>query len=99
METSTAKDGFWSLALSERTGILKDISRLTQHIESWQLLDSLHNDLKAAAELYKEEEDAEIFKDITKNNGKAVMTSNKHKTGTDFITQHLNKFFILFCLN
>ena len=64
METSTAKDGFWNLPLSERTGLLKDISRLTHHIERWQLVDSLHNDLKAAAELYKEEEDADIFKEI-----------------------------------
>ena len=64
METSTAKDGFWDLPLGERTVLLKDISRLTGHIESWQFLDFLHNDLKAAAELYKEEEDAEIFKEI-----------------------------------
>ena len=64
METSTAQDGFWNLPLSERTVLLKDISRLTGHIESWQLLDSLHNDLKAAAELYREEEDAELLKEI-----------------------------------
>ena len=64
METSTTQDGFWNLPLSERTVLLKDISRLTSHIESWQLLDSLRNDLKAAAELYKEEEDTEIFKEI-----------------------------------
>ena len=64
METSTAQDGFWNLPLSDRTGLLRDISRLTGHIESWQLLDSLHNDLKAAAELYREEEDAELLKEI-----------------------------------
>ena len=64
METSTVQDGFWDLPLSERTVLLKDISRLTGHIESWQLLDSLHNDLKAAAELYREEEDAELLKEI-----------------------------------
>ena len=64
METSTAQDGFWKLPLSERTVLLKDISRLTGHIESWQLLDSLHNDLKAAAELYREEEDTELLKEI-----------------------------------
>ena len=64
METSTAQDGFWNLPLSERTVLLKDISRLTGHIESWQLLDSLHNDLKAAAELYREEEDVELLKEI-----------------------------------
>ena len=64
METSTAQDGFWNLPLSERTVLLKDISRLTGHIESWQLLDSLHNDLKAPAELYREEEDAELLKEI-----------------------------------
>ena len=64
METSTVQDGFWNLPLSERTVLLKDISRLTGHIESWQLLDSLHNDLKAAAELYREEEDAELLKEI-----------------------------------
>ena len=65
METLTAKDGFWNLPLSERTLLLKDISRLTGHLESWQLLDSLHNDLKAAAELYREEEDAELLKEIS----------------------------------
>ena len=64
METSTAQDGFWNLPLSERTVLLIDISRLTGHIDSWQLLDSLHNDLKAAAELYREEEDAELLKEI-----------------------------------
>ena len=64
METSTAQDGFWNLPLSERTVLLKDISRLTGHIESWQLLDSLHNDLKAAAELYREEEDVELLREI-----------------------------------
>ena len=64
METSTAQDGFWNLPLSDRTVLLKDISRLTGHIESWKLLDSLHNDLKAAAELYREEEDAELLKEI-----------------------------------
>ena len=64
METSTAQDGLWNLPLSERTVLLKDISRLTGHIESWQLLDSLHNDLKAAAELYREEEDSELLKEI-----------------------------------
>ena len=64
MESSTAKEGFWNLPLSERTVLLRDISRLTGHIESWQLLDSLHNDLKAAAELYKEEEDVELLKEI-----------------------------------
>ena len=61
METATAKGGFWNLPLSERTGLLKDISRLTHHIESWQFLDSLHNDLRAAAELYKEEEDLSLI--------------------------------------
>ena len=64
METSTAQDGFWNLPLSERTVLLKDISRLTGHIESWQLLDTLHNDLKAAAELYREEEDVELLREI-----------------------------------
>ena len=65
METSTAKDGFWNLPLNERTVLLKEISILTGQIESWQLLDSLHNDLKAAAELYKEEEDADLLKEIS----------------------------------
>ena len=64
METSTAQDGFWNLPLSERTVLLKDISRLAGYIESWHLLDSLHNDLKAAAELYREEEDVELLQEI-----------------------------------
>ena len=64
MEISTAQDGFWNLPLSERTLLLKDISRLTGHIESWGFLDSLHDNLKAAAELYREENDKELLKEI-----------------------------------
>ncbi len=64
MEISTAQDGFWNLPLSERTALLKDISRLTGHIESWKFLDSLHDNLKVAAELYREDNDEELLKEI-----------------------------------
>ncbi|MBS1255915.1 MAG: Peptide chain release factor 2 [Deltaproteobacteria bacterium] len=64
MEAETSQDGFWNLPLSERTVLLKDISRLSVHIEGWKSLDLLHNDLKAAADLYREDEDAELLSEI-----------------------------------
>ena len=64
MEISTAQDGFWNLPLSKRTVLLKDISRLTGHIESWKFLDSLYDNLKVAAELYREDNDEELLKEI-----------------------------------
>ena len=44
--------------------MLKNISRLSDSIQGWKTLDFLHDDLKAAAELYREEEDAELLKEI-----------------------------------
>ena len=48
----------------ERTDLLKKISRLSDSIRNWEELDSLHDDLKAAAELYREEENAELLTEI-----------------------------------
>jgi 3-deoxy-manno-octulosonate cytidylyltransferase (CMP-KDO synthetase) len=36
-------------------------------------------------------EDQEIFDDVLKNGGRAVLTSNKHKTGTDRVFEAYNK--------
>ena len=36
-------------------------------------------------------EDQEIVDDVTKNGGKAIITSNNHKTGTDRIYEALKK--------
>jgi 3-deoxy-manno-octulosonate cytidylyltransferase (CMP-KDO synthetase) len=36
-------------------------------------------------------EDEEVFKEVTKNGGEAVLTSNQHKTGTDRIFEGLKK--------
>ena len=35
-------------------------------------------------------EDQEIVNDVKKNGGKAILTSNKHKTGTDRIYEAIN---------
>ena len=48
----------------ERTVLLKNIARLSDSIQGWRKLDSLHDDLKAAAELYREEEDTDLLKEI-----------------------------------
>ena len=37
---------------------------MSESIKDWETLDSLHEDLKAAAELYREEDDAELLKEI-----------------------------------
>ena len=37
---------------------------MSDAIQDWETLDSLHEDLKAAAELYREEDDAELLKEI-----------------------------------
>ncbi|MBT5794928.1 MAG: hypothetical protein HOI10_08705, partial [Deltaproteobacteria bacterium] len=44
--------------------MLRNISRLSDSIQGWGTLDLLHDDLKAAADLYREEEDAELLKEI-----------------------------------
>ena len=41
--------------------------------------------------VYVATEDKEILKDVKKNGGKAIITSNKHKTGTDRIFECLTK--------
>ncbi|MBL4824706.1 MAG: peptide chain release factor 2 [SAR324 cluster bacterium] len=64
LEQETSLDGFWELPQGERTVMLKNISRLSDSIQGWKTLDFLHDDLKAAAELYREEEDAELLKEI-----------------------------------
>ena len=48
----------------ERTVLLKNIARLSDSIQGWRKLDSLNDDLKAAAELYREEEDTDLLKEI-----------------------------------
>jgi len=52
------------LPQEERTVLLKNIARLSDSIQGWRKLDSLHDDLKAAAELYREEEDTDLLKEI-----------------------------------
>ena len=64
LEEETSHDSFWKLAQGERTAHLKQVSRLSDSIQDWETLDSLHEDLKAAAELYREEDDAELLKEI-----------------------------------
>ena len=64
MEGETSSDYFWKLPQGERTAHLKQVSRLSDSIHGWETLDSLHDDLKAAAELYREEEDAALLKEI-----------------------------------
>ena len=44
--------------------MLRNISRLSDSIQGWTNLDLLHDDLKAAADLYREDEDAELLKEI-----------------------------------
>ena len=41
-------------------------------------------------EVYVATEDQEIIDDVKKNGGQAILTSNKHKTGTDRIFEALN---------
>ena len=64
LEGEISLDSFWDLAQGERTAQLKQVSRLSDSIQDWETLDSLHEDLKAAAELYREEDDAELLKEI-----------------------------------
>ncbi|MCH2269000.1 MAG: peptide chain release factor 2 [SAR324 cluster bacterium] len=64
LEQETSLDGFWELPQEERTVLLKNIARLSDSIQGWRKLDSLHDDLKAAAELYREEEDTDLLKEI-----------------------------------
>ena len=42
-------------------------------------------------EVYVATEDQEILKDVEKNNGKAILTSKQHKTGTDRIFECFQK--------
>ena len=42
-------------------------------------------------EVYVAAEDQEIIDDVHKNGGQAILTNNKHKTGTDRIFEALNK--------
>ena len=42
-------------------------------------------------EVYVAAEDQEIIDDVNQNGGQAILTSNKHKTGTDRIFEALNK--------
>ena len=42
-------------------------------------------------EVYVAAEDQEIIDDVHKNGGQAILTNNKHKTGTDRIFEGLNK--------
>jgi len=64
LENETSDDGFWELSQGERTVLLKQVSRLSDSIQGWETLDSLHDDLEAAAELYREEDDADLLKEI-----------------------------------
>ena len=64
LEGEISLDSFWDLAQGERTAQLKQVSRLSDSIQDWETLDSLHEDLKAAAELYREDDDAELLKEI-----------------------------------
>ena len=41
--------------------------------------------------VYVATEDYEILNDVKKNGGKAIITSNKHKTGTDRIYECFTK--------
>ena len=41
-------------------------------------------------EVYVAAEDQEIIDDVNQNGGQAILTSNKHKTGTDRIFEALN---------
>ena len=42
-------------------------------------------------EVYVATEDQEIIDDVSRNGGQAILTSNKHKTGTDRIYEALKK--------
>jgi len=64
LENETSVDGFWELSQGERTVLLKQVSRLSDSIQGWETLDSLHDNLEAAAELYREEDDADLLKEI-----------------------------------
>ena len=64
LENEISNDGFWELSQVERTVLLKQVSQLSDSILSWEKLDSLHDDLKAAAELYREEDDSDLLKEI-----------------------------------
>jgi len=64
LENETSDDGFWELGQGERTVLLKQVSRLSDSIQGWETLDSLHDNLEAAAELYREEDDADLLKEI-----------------------------------
>ena len=64
IENETSNDSFWELPLDERTVILKQVSRLNESIQGWETLSSLHDNLKVAAELYQEEEDVDLLKEI-----------------------------------
>ncbi len=64
IENETSNDSFWELPLDERTVILKKVSRLNESIQGWETLSSLHDNLKVAAELYQEEEDVDLLKEI-----------------------------------
>ncbi len=65
MEKETSSDGFWELPIEKRTVLLKKISRLGESIKFWNELNSLCDNLKAAAELYQEEDDDELLAEIT----------------------------------
>ena len=64
IENETSNDSFWELPLDERTVILKQVSRLNESIQGWETLSSMHGNLKVAAELYQEEEDVDLLKEI-----------------------------------
>ena len=48
-------------------------------------------------EVFVATEDQEIIDDVTKNGGKAILTSKNHKTGTDRIYEALKKINITGC--
>ena len=85
LEEETSSDRFWELPQEKRTVHLKQVSRLSDSIHGWETLDSLHADLKAATELYREEEDAELLKEIL---------DSCEKIDKDLISLELNGLFI-----
>ena len=62
-------------------------------INGLSMISHVFNKAKDAnlGEVFVATEDQEIFDEVKKNGGQAIMTSNEHKTGTDRIYEAIKK--------
>ncbi len=64
LEQESSSNEFWEQPQEKRTELLKKVSQLSETIREWETLESDHEELSTAAELFREEEDEDLMREI-----------------------------------